>query len=77
MENNQGITDSFGTVDFSNFTIARGPEGLYTFQIKTKTGELVESDTFTIYMRTKVVEVVPLNSADFQIEFDTPLATQP
>ena len=51
-------TDMFGAVNFKDFVVQWGPEGLYSFQIVSKNFEYVESDVFQIYMRTAVNDLI-------------------
>jgi len=47
-----GVTDNFGTYNFDSFTVLRGPEALYAFQVRTTSGTTIYSDLFYIYMVT-------------------------
>lgn len=58
MEGYWNTTDQFGIVNFTDFKILKGPEGLYTFKVATQSKEYVESEIFWIYIRTSVGQII-------------------
>ena len=72
MENAWQETDTFGSVNFEDFRIVRGPEGLYTFRMVVMDFEKIYSDTFSIYIKSNVADIEIMNQIDPLNEFVTP-----
>jgi len=61
LEGNRLITDEFGLVTFESFKVKWGPEGLYTFWLKTENKVKILSETIRTYVRSRVGKIIVKN----------------
>lgn len=71
------MTDTFGVASFDKFKIRWGPEGLYEFKAVTTSGQRVYSDTWSIFLKSEVASIEPLNEFNTNFELGVTLSVQP
>ena len=68
-------SDANGIVKLPGLKLIRGPEGVYSYRIKTNNN--VTSDTFQAYLGTEVGELKVLTQPIYKAKYGVPLTIQP